>query len=471
MSRLAAARATTPAPLYGAVAAAAALVLGGVLAVRPLLAIVAAAAVVFAALAMRSLPAAVAVWVAAVFVVLGLATTAMQLLIAAAWLGSVIAEPAVLRRVLPGQRLLIGALALLLAWLCLSSLWAKNADVTWQELRWWLVAGGVLVVVGTTLGRPVHVRFILLGFVVGGLLSVVLGWLHGSPGPVAGTDVPASAGAARFQGLEGNPNDLAAQLLVAILFAGALLAESRRWIVRGALGTAIAVLLVGFAATESRGGLVAAGIVVCVAAVVFVRQRRPVLIAFGAAVLVAGAWFALSPSALDRVTSLGDGGAGRSTLWLVAWRIAKDYQPEGVGLNNFRQLAPDYVREPGSLRYVEQIDSAHVVHNTYLQLLAETGLIGLGLFLTVAGACLAAARRAALAFHRLALADLSLISNVVLLAGVAVLSVQLFQSTGFDVRFWVVLGLGPGLLSLARYRAAARLTTVEWAGMPAGPGR
>ena len=317
--------------------------------------------------------------------------------------------------------------------------------MTWQELRWWLVAGGALIVVATTVGRPGQVRLIMLGLVTGALLSVAIGFLH-PPASGTATNVPVGGGSNRFVGLEGNPNDLAAQLVPAIVFAGALLTQSRRLIVRAALVATIVVLTVAFAATQSRAGLFAAGAVVIAAALMVKRQRRRALPTIALVAAVAGAWFALSPSALSRVTSLGDGGTGRTTLWLVAWRMAKNYAPEGAGLNNFRVLAPDYVRQPGSLRYVQQIDKPHVVHNAYLELLAETGVIGLSLFLAVAGACLAAAHRAAVAFERLGRLDLARLSYAVLLAGLALLAVQVFQSEdAYDLRFWVVMGLGPAL--------------------------
>ena len=262
--------------------------------------------------------------------------------------------------------------------------------MTWHELRWWLVAGGVLLVAATTIAGPGQVRLILLALVIGALASVLIGFVHAHPSP-----------SKRFTGLAGDPNYLAAQLVPAIVFAVALLGDSRRLVTRAVLSAALVALAVALAATESRSGLIAVAVVVVGAAMRLRRQRRRALVAIVLIAAVAGTWFALSPSALHRVTSFNDGGSGRSTLWLVAWRLAKDYAPEGVGLGNFRALAQYHVRQPGGLRYVQQIDEPHLVHNTYLQLLAETGVIGLSLFFVVAGACLTAAHRAGRLFERL----------------------------------------------------------------------
>lgn len=409
---------------------------------------VALGAACYLPLVMVSVPAGLAVAVAAMFLVPGIATTWMMLLIAAAWVGGIAAGRASVRELMPGQRFLVGALALLLAWLCLSLLWAKDPEMAWQDLRWWLVAGGLLVVVATTSTKAQYVRLIVLAFVVGALLSVAVGVLGLGP-------TPGPASANRFTGAAGNPDDLAAQLLPAIVLAAALIGGARLTVARVAYGASLAILSIGVVATQSRGALVAAGLAALAAAAIYKHRRRYVLLGAALAVAVVGASVALFPSTLRHVTTINDGGAGRSTLWLVAWRIAKDYTPEGIGLNNFRIVAPDYVRRPGALRYVRQIDRPHVVHNTYLQLLAETGIVGLGLFLAVVGACLASARKAANLFARAGDRDLARVSLGVFLATFATLGVQLFISNGYDARLWVLLALGPALLTIAIRRQDA----------------
>ena len=191
------------------VATAIAVALGGLFAVQPAWGVIGITAAVFVTVVMITVPVAMAIWIAAVFVVPGRATSVMELLIGVAWLGSLAARPGLLRQALPGQRVLVGALALLLAWLCLSGLWARDTEMTWHELRWWLVAGGVLVVAATTIARPGQVRLILLALVIGALASVVIGFVH-----------PQSSPSRRFMVLRGDPNYLAAELVPAIVFAG-----------------------------------------------------------------------------------------------------------------------------------------------------------------------------------------------------------------------------------------------------------
>src|SRR5262249_44994989 len=98
---------------------------------------------------------------------------------------------------------------------------------------------------------------------------------------------------------------------------------------------------------------------------------------------------------------------------------------------------------------VQQVDQRDKVHNTYLGLLAETGIVGLALFLATVGACLGSAWRAGRLFERLGRRDLARISGAVLLASVGVLVTQVFMSTAYDMRFWVIFALGPALLAIA----------------------
>ena len=84
----------------------------------------------------------------------------------------------------------------------------------------------------------------------------------------------------------------------------------------------------------------------------------------------------------------------------MAWRITEDRPLTGVGLHNFTVHSPRYVRQPGRLDFVDLIaERPHAVHNTYLELLTETGVVGLGLFLAVVSASLGAAWKAARQFE------------------------------------------------------------------------
>jgi O-antigen ligase len=108
------------------------------------------------------------------------------------------------------------------------------------------------------------------------------------------------------------------------------------------------------------------------------------------------------------------------------------------------------VRQPGALSYVGAvIERPRAVHNAYLHVLAESGVVGLGLFalfvLTTMRALLVAAQRfAGLGEHVLAR-----LSRALLVGNIGLLTAAVFLSIGADRTVWLLLALGPVLLGVA----------------------
>jgi len=202
---------------------------------------------------------------------------------------------------------------------------------------------------------------------------------------------------------------------------------------------------------------VAAVVAVVFGVFVYRHRRGQALVWLAVTISVGAVWFAASPSAWQRVSSFNDGGNGRTELWHVAWEITKDRPIAGVGLNNYTVQAPLYVRKPGALRSVALIaDKPHVVHNTYLQMLAEAGIVGLLLYLTVLLGCLRAMSLAARRFDELGERSLATLSRALMIGTVGTLAASFFISNGSDWRVWILLGLGPALLGIASSPGAAQ---------------
>ena len=95
----------------------------------------------------------------------------------------------------------------------------------------------------------------------------------------------------------------------------------------------------------------------------------------------------LSPLAVVLVLSLGFifqghqlvDSSGRFTMWADYTKVWVGYLPtlNGIGLGAWEWFGP-YVKNGTNIHY-------YAVHNDYLQLLFETGIVGLGLFLAVLG--------------------------------------------------------------------------------------
>jgi O-antigen ligase len=377
----------------------------------------------------------------------GLLQTLVLIAFAFAWLGALPNRTALVAEVLRAHRALFGALVLLLLWIGLSLLWATDVQLAGAALLDWVLVATTFTLLGTTITSDRYAWRACAAIVIGGVLSVAVGFV---PGANAGFEITADE-ATRFSGAVGEPNYLAAGLVPAMALAAAMSTVARSTIGRGALVAAAGALAIGLVATGSRGGIVAAGVAI-VAALVLARGRRlqlGALVALGLA--VAGLWLATSSSeTVDRIKTF-DSGTGREDLWQVAWRMTEDNVATGVGAANCNAESGRYVRQPGQLERADLvIQDPHTVHNVYLQALAELGVIGFALLLAVLGATLHATWSAISRFDAAGARRLSVLARGVLVAQISMLSASVFLSNGYDVRLWVLLALGPALAAVSR---------------------
>jgi len=291
---------------------------------------------------------ALVLWVPLVFLdsatALSAAGKAAGLLIALVWLGSLRSLPETAIAALRRHRLLLATLAALIAWLTFSLAWSTDPGRGLSDLWRWYVLAALFLVVLTTATTAQLARLILGAFIAGALASVVIGVLNGGLSN-------ALNGGARFAGIGGDPNVLAAGLLPATVLAAAFLPGARSPLARSMLIAAITLLVAGFLATASRGGFVAALATIFVALMVFSRRRAQVVAVAAVILGVAGVTLASSPQTRDRLTNYKDDN-GRADLRTVAWRMAQTDPVAGVGINNFEVHSPQYVREPGALTHV-----------------------------------------------------------------------------------------------------------------------
>lgn len=375
------------------------------------------------------------------------APTALGILVLLTWLAGSPTRRVATRTFVARHRALLHVLALLWVWLLLSLSWAQ--EVRGAPVVGWTSAILLFVVVATAVASAHQLRVVVLGLVAGAVASTALGLAGSYLGAGSGLyDVTHFEG--RLTGGTGDPNFLAAGIVPAVVLAAGLLSGERRPWARWSLGAAMALLVVGLLATESRGGVIAAAVAAVLAPLVLRGRRLQATVFVAFAISVAAAWAVATPGAWSRITSLSDQGNGRSDIWRVALRMAGDHPVGGVGLGNFPVRSGDYVRQPGTLRFVELIaERPHATHNTYLEILAETGVVGLGLFLAVVAASMRAAWRAGRALEAAGQAVSATLARATLLAQVGMLVAVFFISAGEDGRLWLLLALGPALSVVA----------------------
>jgi probable O-glycosylation ligase (exosortase A-associated) len=192
-----------------------------------------------------------------------------------------------------------------------------------------------------------------------------------------------SAGGAQFTSGPGgfmiDRNAFAVALNMAIpLLVGVALTTDRKLLRIAALAL-VPFCMITIFCTFSRGGLLTLGLV---GAMLIWRTRKPVL---ATVVLAAGiAAFSLTTSDqlkekyADRSSSItsfeeDESAMGRIRAWGVALQMWSDHPITGVGPRNFTLLYRRY----------SNTDEVHVAHNSYLQMLAETGLPGFLLFVSL----------------------------------------------------------------------------------------
>lgn len=341
-----------------------------------------------------------------------------------------------------------------LAWLALTSLWATRASLSLGQLRWYGLSLFVYFGVVVTARSVRDLRRVLLAYIAGALITTLIGLAGvnaGSDGTFqhAGTQVAQTMG--RVQGATGDPNVFAAALISAIALAGGVALTSRVPFARLVVLPVLAVLLLGAAESQSRGGIIAAVVSVAAAFLVLRGHRGKVAVLLAAVGLSFATWLTVGGGSLGRVTNFGDKGDGREELWRIAGQMAENHPLTGVGLQNFIPRVPDYVLSPGSLQFIHLlIEKPVVVHNTYLQFLAETGIPGLVLFATLVAMSMRAMVAAARRFDDLGHRDAATICRVAFLGTITLLVSGFFYSSAVDYKLWVLLGVGPAARSLAR---------------------
>lgn len=414
-------------------------------------------ALCFVPVAFLQLPLAICGWVVLVFFSrapsLGGVPNRLELLILACWLGLLAGRRTHLRsRLAQHQAVLVGVVAFTL-WVIMTLAWAPNSAVAaraGRDLLYGVVAFALLL--GTIVDRR-HARWLAIAFVTGAALSVLWGAAKGGLSGAIGGAGAVTDQDGRFQAAAGDPNYLAAVLAPAIMLAGGLAFRRSAWR-RLALLFAVIVIAIGLAATQSRGGLVAAIVASLVALAIWRGRRRLIGGVLVIAIAATAAFFATSPAAWERIYAGNTTGSGRVDIWQVAWRVANDHPIVGVGINQFPQVSPHYVRQPGALDYVDLIVDKHiVVHNLYLELWAETGIVGVLLFLAIVVASIREAWRAIKRFDAQGDVEMAALARTALLAVVGMLSASFFLSNIANRQIWILLALGPVLAEIARLQA------------------
>jgi probable O-glycosylation ligase (exosortase A-associated) len=260
-------------------------------------------------------------------------------------------------------------------------------------------------------------------------------------------------GGARFYagpgGFMSDNNSFALALNMTLpLLAGIALVDKSKILRLAAAGMAVFSLLTIFF-TFSRGGFLT--LAVMAPLLVWRSKHRTAVIlvlAIGFSVLFYTSSGAFKQDYMERAGSISDyeadGSArGRLNAWQTAWSAFLDYPVFGVGPNNFQVVFRTYSPTPDRFR---------VQHNAYLQILSESGLPALLLFLAAIGSAL---WRLQLLRGDTRLAWAETYARMLQISLLAYLVGSLFLNTAYSELVYSLIGLSVALEVVARKEAAA----------------
>lgn len=249
---------------------------------------------------------------------------------------------------------------------------------------------------------------------------------------------------ARVTGGFVSPNQLAGYLVVlAPLMLVGILIQRRGWVL---YLPALALASFGVYVSFSRGALIGLALV----PFVFLRGRHLLAAIPVVAVLLIGFTPTLLQERFATLTSSGSEIATRVDIWKTAVAVWQSAPVAGAGLGSFPNAYAE-ARVPGK-KFLPQskLEPPPHAHNLALQMLAETGLLGLLALLGVLSAAVTAAARLRRASERwIQRAATGIMASLLAFLVHNVFDVTLFQSETGAV-FWVTLGLLAALVAMAR---------------------
>jgi len=271
-------------------------------------------------------------------------------------------------------------------------------------------------------------RYLLWVFVISGFISAFWGLVD-----------PAQAGQ-RLYGTMGQPNNFAIAMAACLPLTLGLLNLEKGSLKRLFLVIMLAVIAYGLILSGSRGGLISA----LLALFLFVLTQKNkifwvTLVGFIAVIglLIMPAEIkqrvGLAPSPSD--PEMGNSTERRETYQIFGLKLWQENPVLGVGFDGFAEA---YTRS--EYRFLQKNATKRVAHNTYLEILTGTGLVGFIPFIALLALSLYKTWR--YAGYRKLHPDAATISAGIFAAQAAYFTGLLFGSRQYEQTLWLLIALG-----------------------------
>lgn len=323
---------------------------------------------------------------------------------------------------------------------------------------------------GPTLRRVVWV-LLLAGISLGTLTTIqgITGNFENTFGGFAGASVRNIVGEVNDFRADGpvSSNYYALILVVLVPLAMDRFWRERSFALRVLAGWALAVCGFSILLTFSRGGFLALMFVIVL--MLFLHPPRPLAIAATLFVVVLlipfippqyvhrlGTLVNILPTESGQVLLEENALRGRLSEITVAGLVFADHPLIGVGYQNFELYYLDYSPELG----LDPRREDRAAHNLYLEIAAETGIIGLGAFISILALAGHGLWRSHQVFKRLGLQDITAMTTALAVGVSGFLFGSLFLHASYPRYFWLLIGICLALPSVA-YNEVLRTGNVK----------
>ena len=271
----------------------------------------------------------------------------------------------------------------------------------------------------------------------------------------------------RVAGPLGATNFYAMILVVLVPLAWDRLWQEKSWPLRFVALWALVVCVLSIIFTFSRGGFLALSLV---GLFIVIRQStRPgrILLVVVLLVLLVPLLPANYTERLVTTLDLFSGDSndaqnetsfrGRTSEVVVAWRIFTDHPVLGVGLKNYKYYYQDYAQPLGWDKRREERSA----HNLFLEIAAETGLVGLAAFGAIVGSAFYGLRRAERLLTQRGRYNEAGIAWALAVGLIGYLAASFFLHGAYPRYFWLLIGIALALPQIVALLPVAKTVETE----------
>lgn len=276
----------------------------------------------------------------------------------------------------------------------------------------------------------------------------------------------------RVAGPVGATNFYAMILVVLVPLAWDRLWQEKSWTLRLLSLWCLVVCVLSIIFTFSRGGFLALCLVGLFIMIHQSARPRRILLAVALLALLLPVLPANYTERLVTTLDLFSGDSndarnetsfrGRTSEVVVAWRIFTDHPIWGVGLKNYKYYYQDYAQPLGWDKRREERSA----HNLFLEIAAETGLVGLAAFGAIVGNAFYGLRRAGRSLTQQGRYNEAGIAWALAVGLAGYLASSFFLHGAYPRYFWLLIGIALALPQIVALSSETKTVETESASPP-----